>query len=79
VTVTIRYFALFREQTGKDQETLELSAATPAAAYQEVSHRYGFSLPLDRVRFAVNGQYQPADSALPAACTLALIPPLAGG
>ena len=50
ITITIQYFALLREQRGLTEERLATAAATPAALYEELRARHGFSLPGDRVR-----------------------------
>lgn len=75
----IEYFALLREQRGQTEETLETMAATPDALYAELRGRYGFTLPGDRVRAAVNGAFVPGDAALQAGDTVVFIPPVAGG
>jgi molybdopterin converting factor small subunit len=54
ITVNIQYFAILREQRGLAHETLATPAATAAALYEELRARYGFSLPCDRVRAAVD-------------------------
>ncbi len=77
--LTIQYFALLREQRGCTQETLETAAATPEALYGELRARHGFTLPADRVRAAVNGEFVSASAALKAGDTVVFIPPVAGG
>lgn len=77
--VTVQYFALLREQRGQTQETLETPAATPAALYDELRGRHGFTLPGDRVRAAVNGEFVAASAPLKAGDTVVFIPPVAGG
>ena len=49
----VQYFAILREQRGLVEETLATTAATPAALYEELRARHGFTLPGDRVRAAV--------------------------
>lgn len=77
--LNLQYFALLREQRGLSAETLETAAATPAALYDELRARHGFTLPGDRVRAAVNGAFVPADAPLHAGDTVVFIPPVAGG
>lgn len=77
--LTVQYFALLREQRGVTQETVDTAAATPTALYDELSAKYGFTLPADRVRAAVNGEFVPATAALRAGDTVVFIPPVAGG
>lgn len=77
--LSIQYFAILREQRGLSREELDTSAATPAALYEELRARHGFTLPADRVRAAVNGDFVAADAVLPEAATIVFIPPVAGG
>ncbi|MBS0632116.1 MAG: MoaD/ThiS family protein [Verrucomicrobia bacterium] len=77
--VTVQYFALLREQRGLTQETLETTAPTPAALYEELRARHAFTLPADRVRAAINGEFAAATAALRAGDTVVFIPPVAGG
>jgi molybdopterin converting factor subunit 1 len=79
ITVSIRYFAILREQRGVAAETLTTAAATPAALYEELRQRHGFTLPGDRVRAAVNGEFVPAGASLVDGSTVVFIPPVAGG
>lgn len=79
MTVSIRYFALLREQRGLSEEKLETAATTPAALYEELRARYGFTLPADRIRAAVNGEFVAADVPLQSGAEIVFIPPVAGG
>jgi molybdopterin converting factor subunit 1 len=79
ITVSIQYFAILREQRGAVAETLTTAAATPAALYEELRQRHGFTLPGDRVRAAVNGEFVRAEAALVDGSTVVFIPPVAGG
>ncbi len=75
----IQYFALLREQRGLREETIETTAVTLNALYEELSAQYAFTLPADQVRAAVNGDFVPADATLKAGDTVVFIPPVAGG
>lgn len=79
ITITIQYFALLREQRGLTEERLATAAATPAALYEELRARHGFSLPGDRVRAAVNESFVAADAPLRDGDRVVFIPPVAGG
>ncbi len=78
-TVSVRYFAILREQRGIDHEKLTTAADTPNALYEELRARHGFTLPADRVRAAVNGEFVSGDAPLQDAQELVFIPPVAGG
>lgn len=79
ITVSIRYFALLREQRGLSEETLRTEAATPTALYNELCSRHNFTLPADRVRAAVNGEFVAPDARLASGAEIVFIPPVAGG
>jgi len=78
-TVHVQYFAILREQRGLSEEKLATAAATPAALYEELRGRYGFSLPGDRVRAAVNDAFVAGDAVLREGDRVVFIPPVAGG
>jgi molybdopterin synthase sulfur carrier subunit len=77
--ITVQYFAILREQRGLAQEKLSTSATTPAALYEELRVRHGFTLPTDRVRAAVNDEFVTATAALREGDRVVFIPPVAGG
>lgn len=77
--VHLQYFALLREQRGVSEEALETEAATAGALYAELAARYRFTLPVTRIRAAVNDEFVPLDSALHAGDRIVFIPPVAGG
>jgi len=79
ITVNVQYFAILREQRGRTEEKLTTAAATPAALYNELRARHGFTLPADRVRAAVNDAFVTATAALQDGDRIVFIPPVAGG
>lgn len=78
-TVHVQYFAILREQRGLTEEKLATAAATPAALYEELRARHGFTLPGDRVRAAVNEAFVAGEAALREGDRVVFIPPVAGG
>lgn len=78
-TLSIRYFAILREQRGLAQEQVQTDATTPALLYEELRARHGFTLPADRVRGAVNGEFSAATAVLHDGDEVVFIPPVAGG
>ena len=78
-TVLIRYYAILREQRGIEDEKLLTGAATPAALYEELRARHGFTLTGDRVRAALNDEFAQADAPLRDGDRVAFLPPMAGG
>ena len=75
----IQYYALMREQAGRSDETLETSAATPAALYAELAARYGFTLSREQLKVAVNSEFSVWSRKLAANDAVVFIPPVAGG
>jgi molybdenum cofactor guanylyltransferase len=75
----IQYYALMREQAGRSEELLDTSAATPAALYQELRARYGFTLAPEQVKVAVNSEFSEWSRPLSAGDAVVFIPPVAGG
>jgi len=75
----IQYFALMREQAGRSEETLVTSAATPADLYSELKARYGFTLPREQLKVAVNSEFSAWSRRLAAGDAVVFIPPVAGG
>jgi sulfur-carrier protein len=78
-TIHLQYFALLREQRGLGGESLSTSAATAAQLYEELRQRHGFSLPAERLRVAVNGEFAPWSTSLADGAQIVFIPPVAGG
>lgn len=75
----LQYYALLREQAGRQSESVETEARTPAALYAELSERHGFRLPASQLRVAVNAAFADWDSALRDGDEIVFIPPVAGG
>lgn len=81
-TVTVRYFAQFREQAQTDVETHTLPTGQPmsiALLFDEISARHGFTLGRGIVRAAINGSYVDWDHEVRPGDELVFIPPVAGG
>lgn len=78
-TVRVQYFAILREQRGQAGETLATEAADAAALYEELRAKHGFTLPVSRLRAAVNGEFAPWPAPLKEGDEVVFIPPVAGG
>ena len=79
IIVHLQYFALLREQRGLAEETLSTAAGSPAALYEELRARHGFTLPGDRVRAAVNDAFVAGATPLRDGDRIVFLPPVAGG
>ncbi len=77
--VNLRYYALLREQAGRQAETVDTAAATPAALYAELAARHGFRLPASQLRVAVNSAFCDWERPLENGDEIVFIPPVAGG
>ena len=77
--VTLRYYALLREQAGRQEERVETRAADPAALYDELAARHGFRLPRSLLRVAVNASFADWSRPLADGDEVVFIPPVAGG
>lgn len=79
--IRVLYFAVFREQIGRDADLLELpSGARVLDAIAELAGRHPAIARLrGRFRVAVNQDFSNDDQALADGDELALIPPVAGG
>ena len=78
-TLTIRYFALFRENAGIDRETIESDAATAADVFAALAHRHGSNEPLGHCKVAINDEMADWNSPVNDGDTVLLFPPVAGG
>lgn len=79
INLHVQYFAILREQRGVTEESLRTLVATPAALYEELRARHGFTLSVDRVRAAVNDEFVSASTPLHDGDRIVFIPPVAGG
>jgi sulfur-carrier protein len=77
--IDITYFALLREQRGVARETLETNVADAATLYRQLQAQHGFTLPFDRLRVAINGEFVPWPAPFQQGDELVYIPPVAGG
>jgi molybdopterin-guanine dinucleotide biosynthesis protein A len=79
ITLRVQYYALFREQAGRSEETLDTHARTPADLYRELQSRYPFKLAPEQLKVAVNTDFRDWSAPLNAGDTVVFIPPVAGG
>lgn len=75
----LQYFASLRERSGVSREEWVTSAATPADVYAEIAGKHGFTLPAERLRVAVNGEFADPLRPLEDGDEIVFIPPVAGG
>ena len=78
-TVRLLYFASLREAAGRDEETVQSTAADLAALYVDTAARHALQWPRERLRVAVDGAFARWDDALRDGSEVAFIPPVSGG
>ncbi|MGH8130302.1 MAG: MoaD/ThiS family protein [Steroidobacteraceae bacterium] len=77
--VRLHYYALLREQAGRQFEDVDTGAHTPADLYAELAARHGFRLPQSQLKVAVNSAFSDWNRALLDGDEVVFIPPVAGG
>lgn len=77
--VTVRYFAMFREHAGVDQETLSIDVDTAEDVFHATRDRHGSSEPSGHCKVAINDVMADWDSPVGDGDTVLLFPPVAGG
>ena len=78
-TITIEYYAILREMTGKSREQLATEVNTILELYQAVKSKYGFTLECDQLRAAINDTFVEWQTNLNNGDIVVFIPPIAGG
>ena len=77
-TLTVRYFAVFREHAGTGEESVSLDADTAADVFALLKDRHGSSEPLGHCKVAINDEMSDWDAAVADGDTILLFPPVAG-
>jgi len=77
--VAVQYFAVLREQADRSEESVETSADTLRALYDELAARHGFKLAPEVVKVAVNDDFGTWEQPLADRDRVVFIPPVAGG
>ncbi|HEY5809437.1 MAG TPA: NTP transferase domain-containing protein, partial [Povalibacter sp.] len=77
--IRIQYYALFREQAGRSEESLDTPAGTPAELYLELQSRHPFKLAREQLKVAINSEFADWNAQLTGGDTVVFIPPVAGG
>jgi len=78
-SITVRYFAQFREQAGLSEETVTLVADTVADVFRQLQVRHGSKEPLGHCKVAINDELVGWDAPVADGDTVLLFPPVAGG
>jgi sulfur-carrier protein len=78
-TLTVRYFAIFREHAGIGEETVSLDAETAADVFALLKDRHGSDEPLGHCKVAINDVMADWQQTVADGDTVLLFPPVAGG
>lgn len=78
-SVNIQYFALLRDQSGKDQESLSVPCRTYEDLYRHLQEKYSFTLPAKMIQVAVNDEFSQLHQEITEGARVVFIPPVAGG
>jgi len=77
--IRVDYYAILREQSGRDQEWIETDALTPKELYEQLTKKYHFTIPVTGVQVAINDEFSDWHIPLQDNDNVVFIPPVAGG
>ncbi len=78
-TITVKYFAMFREHAGLSEETLAMDAATAKDVFEQTRNRHGSTEPTGHCKVAINDEMADWSASVSDGDTVLLFPPVAGG
>ena len=78
-SITVRYFAGFREHAGVAEEVVVIDAETTADVFSQLRQRHGSDEPQGHCKVAVNDEMADWNSLVSDGDTVLLFPPVAGG
>lgn len=77
--VSIRYFAILRDQRGLSAEDCETSATTVAQLYSELQTKHGLTANIEHLRVSINAEFVDWQQPIHNNDSIVFIPPVAGG
>ena len=77
--LTVKYFAILRDERGIDEEEVTLSVSTSAELYDQLKSEHGLSFCRSKLKVAINDEFSSWDTGLKDGDVVVFIPPVAGG
>ena len=78
-TVTVQYFAAYREAVGHGEEVVQTAASTADALFSELQARHAALERFEAMRVAINDEMADWPDAIADGDTVLVFPPVAGG
>lgn len=78
-TIHLIYFAILKDLSKKNEETLSTMANTAIELYLEIKQKYNLEYTPDILKVAINDQFKPWDTFLADQDTVVFIMPVSGG
>lgn len=78
-TVNVTFFAVFRDQAGRDKEQVQTSAGTVGELFDELAARLSGLENYPQMKFAINDEMVRAGHVLQDGDEVLFFPPVAGG
>lgn len=79
MNVTIHYFAILRERTRVDSESVSTESVDPLGLWMDLEGRHGFGLDPVHFTVAVNDELAEWNHRLSEGDTVVFLPPVSGG
>lgn len=79
MTIKVKYFASLREKANKNEEEILETFINSFELYQNLKEKYQFSLSVDEIKVAINGEYKDFQTQIVSGDVVTFIPPVAGG
>ena len=77
--INVLYFAIMKDESGVDSETIETNVETPLELYKEIQKKYHLTIEPEKLIVAINDEMSSWQEQLNANDTVAFLPPVAGG
>lgn len=77
--IRVRYFASLRDEAGLSEELIENSFYSAFDLYQFLKSKHGFSLNIEEIRVAINGEFGELKASVSPGDEVVFIPPVSGG